>query len=358
MYRTNLSAENHTTMTNIRPSASAASCPARIFLDDEDASLEDPSEDLEEKGEEGYEEDGLLLIRGSSEANRSSSSRTKARRPAAVSTGVCFLRSRLFWSASCALLLAFLLAAFVVRSYRDSATSATSGTGATSSSETGSSGSGSWIEPSSLQLLDLCGPNRAEQSLEGCRKACEPAGDCCKAPLGVEGSCLSLHPEGCNVYKTHCSVLEAFDTTTSSVGGSGTSSGQRPPRGKRPAKGPGGQQKQHSSPSSPLPDDDHLTDDPASLYKLVPPAPQDILEVCSPERLSQGLDGLRGCASYCVKASCCYYYNTLPQQPSSGSSTSTRHHYSGDCRDQQPNCDAYVEPCTALHTKLQESQQP
>jgi hypothetical protein len=60
-----------------------------------------------------------------------------------------------------------------------------------------------------------------------------------------------------------------------------------------------------------------------------------------------------------LQAACCYYYQTLPQQHTSGTGggggTATTRHFDGDCRDEQPNCEPYIEPCTALHNKLQET---
>jgi hypothetical protein len=192
--------------------------------------------------------------------------------------------------------ISLLLAIFVTRAYLGGTTN--SKADGAPLSPTG------WIEPSVDDLAKVCGPNRADQSLEACKQMCEPAGNCCKVPRGVEGSCLDEHPQGCELYKMQCSVLEVASTNSGSSGAA-TSGGSpqrapRPGQGKRPAKRPG--QNQHSSPSSStLPDDDHLTDDVASLYKKVPVAPQDILDVCSAERLDSGLEGLRGCAGYCVK---------------------------------------------------------
>jgi hypothetical protein len=181
-----------------------------------------------------------------------------------------------------------------------------------------------FVMPDASALESYCGYSLTlSEGYGACEIHCAPSA-CCRIPSDVEGSCLNDQAYGCQVYRDHCSVLDNRPAPNNA----------EPDYSESPNGNNYGGPSRNSNPN--LPNDDHMTDDAEYQYKHIGAAPDDIESVCSMEAMSASLDGLRACAKYCVNAYCCYDMSPY------------------DCRDKQPHCAHYVEPCTRLQAKLQE----
>jgi hypothetical protein len=182
-----------------------------------------------------------------------------------------------------------------------------------------------FVMPDASALESYCGYSLTlSEGFGACEIHCAPSA-CCRIPSGVEGSCLNDQAYACQVYRDHCAVLDNRPAPNNAEPDSSES-----PNGNNNYGAPS----RNSNPN--LPNDDHMTDDAEYQYKHIAAAPDDIESVCSMEAMSASLDGLRACAKYCVNAYCCYDMSPY------------------DCRDKQPHCADYVDPCTRLQAKLQE----
>jgi hypothetical protein len=182
-----------------------------------------------------------------------------------------------------------------------------------------------FVMPDASALESYCGYSLTmSEGYGACEIHCAPSA-CCRIPSDVEGSCLNDQAYACQVYRDHCSVLDNRPAPNNAEPDYSES-----PNGNYNYGAPS----RSSNPN--LPNDDHMTDDAEYQYKHITAAPDDIESVCSMEAMSASLDGLRACAKYCVNAYCCYDMSPY------------------DCRDKQPHCANYVDPCTRLQAKLQE----
>jgi hypothetical protein len=190
-----------------------------------------------------------------------------------------------------------------------------------------------FVMPDASALESYCGYSLTlSEGYGACEVHCAPSA-CCRIPSGVEGSCLNDQAYACQVYRDHCSVLDNRPAQQNAEPDY-SENWQDKSNVESPNGNNYGAPSRSSNPN--LPNDDHMTDDAEYQYKHIAAAPDDIESVCTMEAMSASLDGLRACAKCCVNAYCCY--DASPY----------------DCRDKQPHCARYVEPCTRLQAKLQE----